>query len=68
MLRLARLRTLINGGDYAVDPVLVADALLTRIVARRRSAAFELIESPGTGFSRSGAPIPRVGRPARHAG
>lgn len=68
MLRIARLRSLVAGGDYAVDPVLVAEALLTRIAALRRGAAFDLIEAPAGGLSRSGAPIPRAVRPARHAG
>jgi hypothetical protein len=69
MLRIARLRSLVAGGDYAVDPVLVADALLSRLSARRRVVGLDLLEgAPPAAVSRSGAPSPAAGRLGRRAG
>jgi hypothetical protein len=66
MLRIARLRTLVAGGDYSVDPLLVADALLRRIAARGPAGDLELVDAAL--LSPPGAPSPAVGLRRRRAG
>ncbi|MCU0257722.1 MAG: hypothetical protein MUC84_01870 [Solirubrobacteraceae bacterium] len=69
MLRIARLRSLVAGGDYAVDPVLVADALLSRLIVPGPALGLDPFEAaPAAAVSRSGAPSPAAGRLERRAG